>query len=381
MDRAAQSSARRARVPAGMRQVVLPRGGMAPLLVEAPAPVAQPGEALVRTLLVGLDGTDAEVVAGGHGAVPEGEDHLVLGHECLGEVVDAPEDSGLHAGDHVVPLVRHGCGLCPPCRAGTADMCQTGKYREHGIAGLHGFLREAWADDPATLVKVPPGLGDLAVLTEPLSVVVKAHETATALQRRVPWFDGFQGQRVLLAGTGSLGTLAAFLLREEGAHVWAMDRTPDDAFGPRLLARLGVHHFNVKERPLAEVAREVGGFDCVIEATGVPRVNFDAVLTLKPNGVMAMLGVPAQKPPIPIEADDVMRQMVLRNQVLFGSVNSNRHHFEAAMRALLRFKEKHGDALEQVVTHVHPPEDAARAILEDEPDAVKRVVDWRGHPA
>lgn len=359
-----------------MRQVVLARGGSEPTMMEAPTPAPSAGEALVETLLVGLDGTDAEIVGGGHGAFPEGEDHLVLGHECLGRVLHAPGTSALREGDLVVPLVRHGCGLCPPCRADQADLCATGRYREHGIQGLHGFLRERWTDDPASLVRVPEGLGDLAVLTEPMSIVVKAHLLATSLQRRNPTFDGWRGQRALLAGAGSLGTLAAFLLRLEGMDVWALDRTDQDAYGPRLLRRIGVHHVNARERKIGPVAKEVGGFDLVLEATGVPQVVFDSVLTLRPNGTMGMLGVPAEKPAIPIEADDVMRQMVLGNQVLFGSVNSNRRHFETAMQALLRIEEKWPGMLKDAITHVHTPEDAPRAILADEPNAVKRVVRW-----
>jgi len=335
---------------------------------------------LVRTLLTGIDGTDEEILREAKADPPEGEAHLVLGHECLGEVVEAPEGAGLAPGDLVVPLVRHGCGGCERCHRGEADLCPTDDYREHGIKGLHGFMREYWTDTPEHLVKAPRGLGRVAVLTEPLSIVVKALEASRHIQQRIPWFEqegGFRGKRALLAGTGSLGSLGAFLLVEAGMEVWAMDRTSDDAFGSRLLADLGVRHVNVKERSIHDVAREHGRFDLIIEATGVPKVVFDTVLTLEKNGIMCMLGVPAQRPAIQVEADDVMRQMVMGNQVLFGSVNSNRRHFEQALEALQRFRDRWGDRIDRVLTHTYAPEEHEEAFHADEADLVKKAIVWR----
>lgn len=363
----------------GMRSLVLQPGADRATLARLPAPRPSQGEALVRTLLTGIDGTDEEVVERGHGETRAGDRPFVLGHECLGEVVEAPLDSGLRPGDRVVPLVRHGCGRCEPCARGESDLCATGDYTEHGIVGLDGFMREMWADDPATLVKVPPEVGDDAVLAEPLSIVVKAFEVMrTVQQARLPGFDGFRGQRALLAGTGSLGSLAAFLLEEKGIETWALDRSPDDAVGASLLRELGARHVNSEETRIADVAREVGGFDLVIEATGSPKVTFDAVLTLAPNGVMCMLGVPGDKDAIPVEADNVMRQMVLRNQVLVGSVNSNRRHFEEAFAALARFRSRRGAQLDRVLTHRYSPEEVEEAFRASGDQLVKKAIDWRG---
>jgi threonine dehydrogenase-like Zn-dependent dehydrogenase len=363
-----------------MRQVVVERGSRTPVLSRAPRPAPADGEALVRTLAVGLDGTDAEVLHGGDDRFPPGEDALVLGHECLGEVVEAPEGAGLATGDRVVPLVRHACGVCAMCDGGRVDMCASGRYREHGIRGLHGFLRELWADDPRTLVKVPEGLDDLAVLTEPLSIVVKALDVARGVQQRVPGFSGFEGKRALLAGTGSLGMLAAFLLRDEGVEAHAFDRSGEEATSSRLLASLGVRHFNSEETGVADYAREVGGFDLVLEATGAPKVAFETTLALRENGIMVLLGVPREKPAIRLEADDVMRSLVLKNQCVVGSVNSNARHFALAMQRLLRFRGRWPDAIERVITHRHAPEDAPDAIAERGKNAVKEVVDFRRGP-
>jgi threonine dehydrogenase-like Zn-dependent dehydrogenase len=358
--------------------IVLRRGEHAPRLARVETPPRKPSEALVRTLYTGVDGTDNEVLAGEHGAFPPGKDALVLGHECLGEVVEAPKDSGLAPGDHVVPLVRHGCGSCKEC-ARNADFCPNEGYREHGIKELDGFFRATWTDDARTLVKAPRGLGKLAVLTEPLSIVVKAVEEARRIQQRVPWFveeGGFHGQRALMAGTGSLGTVGAFLLVSEGMEVWALDRDPDDAAPPTLLRELGVRHINTKKQDVKDVARHVGGFDLVIEGTGAPSVAWACVQTLAGNGCMAMLGVPAEKPPTPLPASDIMREMVLKNQVLFGSVNSGRRHFEEAMRRLAEFRSRWPEATSRIISHTFAPQDVQAAYDTKGPSVIKKVIDW-----
>lgn len=370
---------RRASSARGMqRAVVLQRGETKPSLTQIERPEPRADEALVRTLFAGIDGTDNEVLQGEHGAFPPDEDQLVLGHECLGEVVHAPEGSGLAPGDLVVPLVRHGCGECVSC-ARRADFCPNEGYREHGIKELHGFFREEWTDDPSSLVKAPRGLGRLAVLTEPLSIVVKALDEATRIQQRVPWFlaeGGFHGQRALMAGTGSLGTLGAFLLAGEGMDVWALDREPDAAAAPSLLAKLGVRHIDTRETKLADAAKEIGGFDLIIEGTGAPSVAFDSMQALAPNGCLAMLGVPAEKPPAPVPTADIMRAMVLGNQVAFGSVNSGRRHFEEAMRRLATFVARWPDETQRIISHTFTPDEIERAYDVDGPDVIKKVVDW-----
>jgi len=332
-------------------------------------PRPAPSEALLATLL-----------AGEAGEPPRDAARWVLGHECLAEVVQAPEGSGLAQGDRVVPVVRHGCGGCEACSLGTPDYCPTDDYTEHGIKGLDGFMRDAFADDAASLVSAPASLGDLAVLAEPMSVAIKALDTARHIARRVPWFEregGFAGRRALVAGTGSLGSLAALLLRDEGMEVWGLDRSGDETAAARLLADVGAEHVNARERSIRDVAEEVDGFDLVIEATGAPRVVFDALHTLAGNGVMVMLGVPSDRPPLDVDGDAIMRRMVLRNQVLVGSVNSHRGQYEEALARLEDIRPRWNGALERVVTHTFAPEDFEAAFADAGPDAIKKVIDWR----
>ncbi|MHB8187046.1 MAG: alcohol dehydrogenase catalytic domain-containing protein [Dermatophilaceae bacterium] len=146
-------------------------------LREIPDPPPGEGPVLVEAVAVGLCGTDREIVAGAYGQAPAGESFLVLGHENLGRVKEAPAGSGLSVGDLVVGIVRRPDPVpCPACAQGEWDMCRNGQYTERGIKGLHGFAREQWRADPDALVRLDEGLADVGVLLEPTTIVAKAWE-------------------------------------------------------------------------------------------------------------------------------------------------------------------------------------------------------------
>src|SRR3954451_8384901 len=131
---------------------------------EVPAVEARQGELLLRTLEVGVCGTDREISEGLFGVAPEGEDELVLGHELLGAV--ERDGHGFARGDLVTATGRRSCGRCAACAAGAPDACETGEYRERGITRMHGFAGELVAESPDQLVAIPPSLGRLGVLAE-----------------------------------------------------------------------------------------------------------------------------------------------------------------------------------------------------------------------
>ena len=144
-------------------------------LSEMPEPPASDGPILVDTQAVGICGTDIEIINGEYGAAPPGEDRLIIGHESLGRVAEAPAGSGFSAGDLVVGIVRRPDPVpCPACAAGDWDMCTNGRYTERGIMGRHGFAAQRYRIHPEYLVAVDPALGTLGVLLEPATVVAKA---------------------------------------------------------------------------------------------------------------------------------------------------------------------------------------------------------------
>jgi threonine dehydrogenase-like Zn-dependent dehydrogenase len=290
--------------------------------VDEPAPAE--GTVLVEGLQVGLCGTDAEIVAGEYGEAPPGADRLVLCHENLGRVAEAPAGSGLAAGDLVVGIVRRPDPVpCPACAAGEWDMCLNGRYTEHGIMGLHGFARERWRGAPDAMVRLDPGLAGVGVLLEPTTIVAKAWEQVERIGQRAY----FAPKTVVVTGAGPVGLLAALLGRQRGLEVHVFDRVTDGP-KPGLVADLGAtyHHESVPESKVEA--------DIVIECTGVPTVIVDVLTHNGINGITCLTGVSSVGTALPLDVGGLNRAAVLQNDVVFGTVNANRRHYEAAGQAL-----------------------------------------------
>jgi threonine dehydrogenase-like Zn-dependent dehydrogenase len=328
-------------------------------LDDVPEPAEATGAVLVDGLALGICGTDAEIVGGNYGWPPAGAERLVLGHESLGRVREAPEDSGLSAGDLVVGIVRRPDPVpCACCAAGEWDFCRNGDYTERGIKERDGYGSERWRVEPEFAVRIDSGLEDIGVLLEPTSVVAKAWEQIERIGSRAC----FDAQRVLVTGAGPIGLLAALLAVQRGYEVHVVDRVTDGP-KPDLVARLGATYHS------SGVA-EVGHVDIAVEATGVGEVVTDVLSGTARNGIVCLTGVSSGGRSIPFDVGGLNRSMVLENDVVFGSVNGNRRHYEAAAAALAK-----GDRewLRALITRRVPLERWQEA-LERRPDDVKVVV-------
>src|SRR5919204_6091056 len=175
-------------------------------LQEVAEPAPESRTLLVQTLAIGVCGTDREIIQGGYGSAPPGQDFLILGHESLGSVLEAPAESGFAAGDLVVGIVRRPDPVpCPNCAVGEWDMCRNGRYTERGIKELDGFASERYRIAPEYAVRLDPALALLGVLLEPTTVVAKAWEHIERIGRRALW----EPRRVLVTGAGPIGPPAA----------------------------------------------------------------------------------------------------------------------------------------------------------------------------
>jgi threonine dehydrogenase-like Zn-dependent dehydrogenase len=330
-------------------------------LSDVPEPGPEQGALLVDAVALGICGTDAEIIAGAYGEAPPGHDRLVLGHESLGRVREAPEGSGFAPGDLVVGIVRRPDPVpCRSCGLGEWDFCQNGRYTERGIKALDGYGSERWRLEPEFAVKLDPGLGLRGVLMEPTSVVAKAWEQIDRIVARATP----RPERVLVTGAGPIGLLAALLSVQRGYETTVLDRV-DSGPKPGLVRDLGATYHQGG-------TTDLGPPDVILECTGAPALVLDAMTATRPNGITCLTGVSTGGRTLPVDPGELNRQIVLENDVVFGSVNANRRHYEAAAEALDR-----ADAgwLDRVVSRRVPLADWPQA-LERTPEDVKVVVDF-----
>ncbi|HLH99921.1 MAG TPA: glucose 1-dehydrogenase [Acidimicrobiales bacterium] len=295
-------------------------------LTDLPEPPPSDGPVLVRTHAVGICGTDIEIISGAYGWAPPGETRLAIGHESIGEVVEAPAGSGFNPGDLVVAIVRRPDPLpCPNCAVGEWDMCRNGNYTEWGIKEHHGYARERYRITPDFLVKVDSSLGLLGVLLEPTTVVAKAWDHIERIGARAVW----EPHSVLITGAGPIGLLAALLGRQRGYEVHVLDQVTS-GLKPELVAAIGAtyHHGSVSDTGVRP--------DVAIECTGVAKLVFDLMDATATDGIVCLTGVSSGGRSLPIDGGLLNRQLVLGNDVVFGSVNANRRHYEAGAEALAK---------------------------------------------
>jgi threonine dehydrogenase-like Zn-dependent dehydrogenase len=330
-------------------------------IIDLPEPPETDGSILLRTRLIGICGTDLEIAIDGYGTSPPGEDRLVLGHESLGEVIEAPADSGFAAGDHVVGVVRRPDPVpCPACAVDEWDMCRNGGYVERGIKEKNGYGSQRVRVDPRFAVKVDPALGELGVLVEPTSVVAKAWEQVERIGRRA-WFEP---KVVLITGAGPIGLLAAMLARQRGLETYVTARRRE-GLKPQLVEELGATYYT---GPLADLPAAP---DVVIECTGVGKLAVDAVLRAAPMGIICLTGLSHGNAPTEARPGQMNNELVLGNKVAFGTVNAARRHYDQAAQALAMADHAW---LSRLITRRLPAERWPDA-LQKGPDDIKVVIE------
>jgi threonine dehydrogenase-like Zn-dependent dehydrogenase len=334
-------------------------------LINVPMPEIEKNEVLLNICEVGIDGTDIEINQGLYGNCPRGCDYLIVGHECLARVEKAGDRvTDFEKGDLVVPTVRRPDD-CSNCGAGESDMCIKGEFKEHGIKGLQGFASEYTSTDSEFLVKVPEELRNVAVLLEPLSIAEKAVVQSYKIQERMHW----NPKNALVLGAGPLGILAALVLRLRGLEVTATATRPKESLKAKLISGAGGSYVNAKESPLNNWDRK---FDIIIETTGNTGVAADALGLLNTNGILCFLGVYP-----PGEAcsnfSGILKEMVLENKTIFGSVNANISYFVRGIEDLKEIQKRFPGILEMIVTKRLTPERYKEAFEPDR-ENIKTVI-------
>ncbi len=347
-------------------------------LIDHPEPaIDRPADVKLRILEAGICGTDREITSFAYGAPPAGSPYLIIGHEVLGVVTEVGSGvAGLAPGDLAVLTVRRPCPheRCTPCRHGRQDFCITGDFTERGIKGIHGYMTEFVVDDEEYVVKVPRELRDVAVLIEPLTVAEKAAEQVRVLTQRLPGDlkNDPSNLNAVVLGAGPIGLLGAMKLLRGGFNTWVYSMDKSDSSNVSVVEGIGARFVSAAEHPPTDLAKIVGNISLMYEATGIVSVFFGALSVLGVNGIFMTTGVPAMGEPVEIDARRIMRNAVLDNHVICGTVNAGRASFEEAVDDLGWFMQTFPTAVRDLITSRTPLNDARDAVLT--PGGIKNVI-------
>jgi threonine dehydrogenase-like Zn-dependent dehydrogenase len=352
-------------------------------LIDLPEPrISAPDQVKLRVLRVGICGTDREEAEGGRADAPPGHKELVIGHEMFGQVVEVGKAvTAVQPGDYAVFTVRRGCGKCEPCLMNRSDMCRTGEYRERGIKGEDGYQTEFVVDSEQYVLQVPSVLKSVGVLCEPLSVVVKAIDEGKQLQMaRLPdapeMLDWPHGRRCLVSGLGPVGLLAAMVLRRHGAEVYGLDIVDENTARPQWLKAIGGTYIDDRKVPPDKLVDQYGTMHVIVECTGVPKLAFNLPDALARDGIYLLVGIPGKEREIPVPGAELLRDFVLNNQVVMGSVNAARTHFQRAIDELHDAYLQWGEQIDKLITACYPYTQAQDALSHHDPQEIKVVIEW-----
>lgn len=329
---------------------------------------------LVRVLKVGVDATDREINEALYGNAPEGDNHLVIGHECFGvvEEVGVAVDR-VKPGDFVTATVRRP-GNSIYDLIGTNDMTSEEEYYERGINLRHGFMTEYFVDEEEYIVRVPEGLKHLHVLMEPMSCAAKAVHQAFEAQRRMKVW----GPRVaFVLGAGQIGLLTTLVLKLRGLQVYTLARGVAPNLKAEIVDGLEATYVSTTQTSMADLVKQTGRPDLIVDATGSSSLAFEAMQHLGLNGVLVWTSITGGDKLVEAPADHINLQWVLGNKLLLGSVNANRTHFEMGIKDLALGEMMYPGVLEKILTNpvdgLDQYQEMMRLLVEDK-DALKVYV-------
>ncbi len=353
-------------------------------LIDHPEPkIVRPTDVKIKVLNVGVCGTDREIWEFKYGTPPPGCDYLITGHESFGQVVEVgPAVRMVKVGDFIVPTVRRGCPEnCISCEQMRQDFCYTGHFTERGIKGAHGFMTEYVVDDEKYMNIVPPELEDVAVLLEPLTIAEKALMQVFTIQARLPWEcrleQGGANQachNALVLGAGPVGLLGAMTLRLLNMDVQVIAREPAPNAKAALAEAIGAHYQATSGKTTQQVTDPLGNIDLIFEATGAAKASFEFLQALGKNGIFIFTGVPAPMNDITLDAGALMRDIVLENQVVLGTVNAPKIAFENGIKDLAEFQKRWPQALSALITGYLPLERFQETVKRTDRNEIKTVL-------
>ena len=325
--------------------------------------IKKPTDVLIKIKQVGLDGTDFNMVKYDSKDIGEKRNAIVLGHELLGMVEKTGKKvKKIKKGDFITMTIRRGCNICPPCLHEQSDMCMTGLFTERGIHKIDGFLTSYVVDDEKYILKLPRGIEKYGIFVEPLSIAEKGIEQIRLIQSRLPWackhpnhsFDSKSWggcKTAFVIGAGPLGILATCLLRLAGVNTYVLERKEEDHIKIRTIRKLGAKYIDIRKTSIKEAFEIAGNVNIIFEASGASEFAINMIPYMSRSSIYVMTGIPKGELKATFDAHAILRQIVRHNQVIVGTVNSNKKHFEMAIKDIPKINRKSSKILDNLITH------------------------------
>jgi threonine dehydrogenase-like Zn-dependent dehydrogenase len=140
-----------------------------------------------------------------------------------------------------------------------------------------------------------------------------------------------------------------------------------------LVDAIGATYASSQTTTFPDLAGQIGSIDLVYEAVGHSHFALQALRVLGTNGIFVLTGVPGLQAFVQSDPAHLMREMVLKNQVLLGTVNAGPEAFASALRDLDAFRRRWPAVVRTLIAGRYPPEQAPDLIL-GRPTGIKSVI-------
>jgi threonine dehydrogenase-like Zn-dependent dehydrogenase len=161
-----------------------------------------------------------------------------------------------------------------------------------------------------------------------------------------------------------------------GAEVYGLDVVASASARPKWLNLIGGHYVDGRKVPADQVEKNIGSMDLILDATGIAALEFNLLDALALNGLYVLTGIPGGDRPLQIPGAELIRQLVLDNQVMLGSVNAARGHFRMAADDLSQAQLRWGNHIAALITNRYPASQFAELVSNHPADAIKEVIEW-----
>lgn len=323
---------------------------------EIEEPVKDTENVVIKVLKAGICGSDLHYFEMGE---PKG---LIMGHEFCGEVINSGNRSDLKVGDRVTALPISPCGACSACLSGNPQYCKSTWTQAVGLSlDNPGALGEKIKVRSDMVLKVPDNVSDEeAAMVEPTAVALHGIHLA----------DVKVGSKVLVIGGGIIGLLSAMFAKKEGASFVAVSETNPKRGEKALSLGVADKYYDAKdENMLKEVMADTnGGFDIVIECCGNASAVTSSLVTVRPGGVVVLVGVSTGPISIPTVIA-VMNELTVK-----GAIAYTKEEFATCLDLISNKQIDVMPFVDDIVSY-DEVEDAYKRLISGNDGAVKILVD------